>query len=248
MLKLLGLRIWEVLRDGFRIWMLAPLIPALIVLPEFAQHVFEIQIGMFESREVGRSVSNDPTRWAFGYVKIAGLLLSILATIRFWGAASNGRRWWNLTSVAWKNVLIAVVLIMLTTLPGTLLEDVIGAERAGWIDIALALATLPLIVLLVRGISGDHAAKLRDVFRHDWFAAVRLLVFLAMIWVPLQYLHGKNHDWAFGAQDTLVWLLMIFDSVVVGLIATLAGTAIHHGSLPPRGRVATAPDEPNAEA
>lgn len=229
--RLLIDRVWAVFRDGLRIWVLAPLIPALIVLPEFAQHVVEVQIGMFESREAGRALSDDPTRWTFGSVKLAGLLLALLASIRFWGAARTGDRWWNLASVAWINVLFAVVLIALTALPGTLLEDTVGEGKAGWIDTALALTTLPLFVLLVRGISGNRNTNLHSVFRHDWFAAIRMLAFAAMVWIPLQYLHGKNHDWAFGAPDALVWFLMIFDSIVVGLIATMAGTAFHHGSL-----------------
>lgn len=237
MFRLFINRIRNVFRDGLRIWLLAPIVPALIVLPEFAQHVAEIQIGMFESREAGRALAEDSTRWAFGYAKLAGLLFAILATIRFWGAARHDSQWWNLGSIAWQNLTIAVVLIALTTLPGTLLEDRIGEERAGWIDTALALATLPLLVLLVRGLSGDRDMSLRSVFRHDWFAAVRVLAFAAMVWIPLQYLHGKNHDWAFGSPDALVWLLMIFDSIVVGLIATLAGTAIHHGSLPLRAQL-----------
>ena len=79
------------------------------------------------------------------------------------------------------------------------------------------------------------------------FAAVRVLAFAAMVWIPLQYLHGKNHDWAFGSPDALVWLLMIFDSIVVGLIATLAGTAIHHGSLPLRAQLKSA-SETSAKA
>lgn len=232
MFNLLLGRVLATLRDGLRIWVLAPLIPALIVIPEFAQHVAEVQSGMFESRDAGRLLADDSTRWAFGYAKIAGLLLAILGTIRFWGAARNGGRWWNLASVAWKSVLIAVILTGLTTLPGTLLEASIGEKKAGWIDMALALATLPLLVLLVRGLSGDQKTNLRVVFRHDWFAAVRLLAFAALVWVPLQFLHGKNHDWAFGAPDALVWFLMLFDSLVVGLLATLAGTAIHHGPLP----------------
>ena len=64
MLRLLATRIGSVFRDGFRIWILAPIIPALIGLPEFAQHVVEIQIGMFDSREAGQALANDPTRWA----------------------------------------------------------------------------------------------------------------------------------------------------------------------------------------
>ena len=236
MLRPLGNRIKSIFRDGVRIWVLAPIVPALIVVPEFAQHVMEIQIGMFDSREAGQVLANDSTRWAFGYAKLAGLVLAILATVRFWGAAKNGGRWWSLGSIAWRNLLVALVLIALTNLPGILLEDLLGEAWTQGINVALSLATLPLLVLLVHGLSGDRDASLQSVFRHDWFAAVRVLVFTAMVWIPLQYLHGKNHEWAFGEPAALVWLLMTFDSIVVGLIATLAGTAIHHGALPLRSQ------------
>lgn len=239
MFRLLIARTGSVFRDGLRIWLLAPIIPALIVLPEFAQHVVEIQIGMFDSREAGRALANDPTRWAFGYAKLTGLLFAILATVRFWGVAKNGGPWWSLRQIAWKNLLIAVGLIALTGLPSVLLEEMIGEQSARLIDLSLGLATLPLLVLLVHGFSGNRDANLRSVFRYDWFAAVRVAAFTAAVWIPLQYLHGKNHDWAFGAPEALVWLLMIFDSIVVGLIATLAGTAIHHGSLPLRAQPAS---------
>lgn len=65
------------------IW-LAPAALALVVIPEFAQHVVEVRLGMFDSVEAARSIQNDPTRWAFGYVKIAGLVLTFLAAARFW--------------------------------------------------------------------------------------------------------------------------------------------------------------------
>ncbi|KLI64900.1 hypothetical protein [Aurantiacibacter marinus] len=228
----------EVLRDGLRIWRMAPLIPALIVLPEFAQHIAEIQIGMFESRDAGVALADDPTRWAFGYIKIAGLVLAIFAAVRFWGGLRTGQRWWDLSAIGWRNVGIAIVLTVLTSLPGKLLESSIGEEKAGWIDIALGLATLPLIVLLVHGLSGNRESSLGSVFRNGWLAAIRILVFAALVWLPLQFLHSKNHDWAFGAPDALVWGLMVFDSLVVGLLATMAGTAIHHGAVPLREKIA----------
>ncbi|MAQ65374.1 MAG: hypothetical protein CMN69_01555 [Sphingomonadaceae bacterium] len=229
-------------RDGLRIWLLAPIIPALIVLPEFAQHVAEIQIGMFDSRDAGRALANDPTRWAFGYAKLTGLLLAILATVRFWRAAKNGGHWWDLRPIAWRNLLIAVVWIALTGLPDLLLESGIGEQITGLINIALGLATLPLLVLLVHGLSGNRDASLRSVFHHDWLAAVRVVAFTATVWIPLPNLHGKNHDWASGAPDALVWILMIFDSIVVGFLATLAGTAIHHGALPLRTQHTASPE------
>ena len=73
-----------VLRDGFRIWRLALLIPLLVAIPEAIQHVAEIRIGMFESRDMARAVADDPRRMVWGHLKIAGLVLAILAAVRFW--------------------------------------------------------------------------------------------------------------------------------------------------------------------
>ena len=72
------------------------------------------------------------------------------------------------------------------------------------------------------------------------------LVFWYVVWVWSRRFAKQtvyqNHDWAFGAPDALVWALMIFDSIIVGLIATLVGTAIHHGALPLRGKRSTSPE------
>lgn len=217
------------LRDGFRIWWIAPLVPALVVVPEFLQHVAEIRIGMFDSREAARALSDDPRRMMWGHLKIAGLVLALLASIRFWGARRRGQQWWDVRGIAWKGFLIALALLAATSIPGTLLESRIGAEKAGYIDIALALATPPLMVMLVAALGGSNDASLRDYFRWGWWPALRMLLFAAATWAPLQWLHGQNHVWAMGQHDAVVWALMVFDSLVVGLLATMAGTAFHHG-------------------
>ena len=83
---------------------LAPAVLALVVIPEFAQHVVEIRIGMFESAEAARSLQNEPTRWAFGYIKIAGLVLTFLAAARFWWTREHGGRWWDVRDLAWSRL------------------------------------------------------------------------------------------------------------------------------------------------
>lgn len=234
MIKAFAKRFVETARDGVAIWWLAPLIPALVVLPEFAQHIAEIQLGMFESEEQAKLASEHPTRWIFGYVKIAGLFLAILASVRFWGGRARGEPWWDLRKIAWKGLAIAIVLIVATIFPGTLAEPYIGAEQAGYIDLVIGLLTLPLMVLLVRSLSGDHSASLRTVFGSGsgWFGAIRILLFAAAFWLPLQWLHGELHSWSIGSSSAVIWTLMIIDSLVVGLLATYAGTALHHGSQP----------------
>ncbi|UAB78146.1 hypothetical protein INR77_15605 [Erythrobacter sp. SCSIO 43205] len=242
MIKAFGQRFLTTARDGIAIWWMAPIIPALVVLPEFAQHIAEIQLGMFENEEQAKLASETSTRMSFGYLKIAGLVLAFLATIRFWGARAFGHRWWDLRTIAWLPLLIAVVLIVATSFPGTLASPYIGEEYAGYIDIALALATLPLFPMLVRALAGDRETGLKRVFRTGWFAAIRMVLFAAVFFVPLQWLHGELHSWAIGASVTMVWALMIIDSVVVGLLATYAGTAFHHGS-----KLLREPVGPNAE-
>lgn len=225
-------RFVAVIRDGFRIWHLAPLIPALVVVPEFIQHVAEITIGMFDSRDAARALSDDPRRMVFGYTKVAGLVLAILAAARFWGAQATGERWWDLRRVRWVPLLIALGLMMAVGIPETVLDGQVPEAILQAGSIVLTLLTLPLIVLLVAALAGDSEVTLRSAFRTGWLPALRMVIFAVALWVPLQWLHGKNHDWAMGQSDALVWGLMIFDSLVVGLLAMMAGTAFHHGYAP----------------
>lgn len=222
-----------VLRDGVRIWWLAPLIPLLVVVPEAIQHVAEIRIGMFDNIEIARTVADDPRRMVWGYLKIAGLVLAILAGARFWSARVEGRRWWDVRGLAWRPLALGVAGFAIAAMPGLLLQPLIGEYRAFWIDTILTLATLPTFVLIAAGLAGDDTLTLRRAFTWGWFAALRILLFIAVTWAPIAWLHALNHRWAMGSDPMLVWSLMAFDSLVVGLLATMAGTAIHHGFAPP---------------
>ncbi len=233
MVRQLFARFGSVLRDGFRIWWLAPLVPALVAVPEAIQHVVEIRIGMFESREAFTLLAGDPRRMAWGYPKVAGLLLAILATVRFLGTRNRKDTWWDLRDVAWKNLLIAVALIAASIVPGLLLEGSMGADAAEWVHRAFSLAILPLLPLMVLALAGDNELSLRRAYRlPGWVASLRLLVFVAIIWLPLQWWHGLNHTWALGAPDVAVWALMMLDVIVVGVLATMAGSAMWHGARP----------------
>ena len=238
-------RFVAVLRDMVRIWWLAPLVPALVVVPEFIQHVVEIQIGMFDGVERAREVSDSAQRMGPGYVKVAGLILCILATVRFWGAWSKGERWYDVRGVAWKGFLIAFAILAVTMLPSLAARAWLGENAGQIVDIVIGLAVLPVYVLMVRALAGSREATLSSVYRNGWLAAVVAALFSIVIWVPLQALHGLNHTWAMGGEPALVWALMVFDSLVVGLLATGAGTALHHG-LVPLGETLPTRDEPSA--
>ncbi len=72
--------------------------------------------------------------------------------------------------------------------------------------------------------------------------ALLLPVLLAALsFVPLQLLHSANHTWALGAPLPAVWALMLFDTVVVGLIALMVGSALAIGWRRFVGGVVSAP-------
>ena len=219
----------ELYPRGLKLFWLAPAVVALAVLPEFAQHVAEIRLGMFDSREAFRQLSADPTRMAFGYVKVAGLLLAMFAAARFWWAHEHGERWYDLRRIAWARLGIGFVLFMLVpALPG-LFEARIGQPAAQGIGIALSLMLLPALYLMLAGLFGDRETPARAMWRRSWPWALLTALLAVAGFMPAQWLHQLNHTWALGAAPALVWALMIFDSLLVGLLAGLTGTAFYLG-------------------
>lgn len=230
-------RAGDILRDMLRIWWLAPIILLIAVIPEFVQHIAEIRMGMFESIEQAKAISNDPTRWIFGYAKLTGYLVAVLAAMRFWAAHERGERWWSPKGVAWKvfglaligNAVVILIAEGIDRALGGASEMVNEAGSLGW-----TLLTAPFLIWLIAGLVGDRGATLKGAYKTGWFAILRIVAYSAMVLVPLMWLHSLNHRWAIGASEPVVWGLMVFDSLVVGLLAAGWGTAIHHGYKPLR--------------
>ena len=59
--------------DSLRAIKALPWLFAAIIGWEFAQHIVEVRIGMFESKEMARAVADDRLRMAFGWVKMASI-------------------------------------------------------------------------------------------------------------------------------------------------------------------------------
>lgn len=223
---------------GLSLFWLAPLIPAIVIVPEFVQHVVEIRLGMFESVDAFNALANDPTRWAFGYVKIAGVLLCTLAAARFIGGA--GERWWDLRTIAWKQFLIALALnVGVFAIDYAIRQGMSGAAPA-WLEVAFQIATLPLMIYLVGPLWGDRSMTLRHAYTVGWIAALFAAALSLIAFVPLQWLHGYNHRLAMGQSEAIVWALMVWDSLLVGLMACWMGAALAAGYWMGRPPVAAA--------
>lgn len=219
----------QLYRRGFALFLLAPLIVAIVVVPEFLQHVVEIRLGMFDDIEAQRALANDPQRWAFGYAKLAGLLIAMFAAARFWGTRERDGAWWRLGDVDWLRLAIAFCLFLFAPLIVDLSRPVVPVWVYWTGYTIMSLATLPLIFPIIAALCGDRRS---GVFTHYW-RDIRwlplLLVLLVAAYLPAMAAHYGMHYLATDAPVALVWGLMAIDSLIVGLIASLVGAALHLG-------------------
>ena len=229
-LRGLGEALLATFRDGTRLLWLAPLIAMLAGLTEFAQHLGEIKLGMFASPEAFKALQNDPLRWNFGYAKIAGLFLTIFAAARYWSLPEGTRhRWWDPRTVAWRPFLIGVALNGAVSAVAYLFKLALSASAFEAVNIALSLATLPLLVYLFGGLFGDRAVRLAEVYRTGWLRAPAMALCFFAAMGPAQLVHRFNHTAAMGAPEAVVWALMVWDTLLVALMACWAGTGLAAG-------------------
>lgn len=219
----------ELYPRGFRLLWVAPAVLALVALPEFAQHVVEIQLGMFDSRESFRALQLDPTRMAFGVAKVAGLMVTMLAAARLWWTRDHDGRWWDLRGMAWGRFLAGLFIFFgIGSLP-ELLDGIVAPNVQQVAGAIWAIVLLPFLFLMLAGLFGDRSARLRDMLRRSWPWLLLTAALVVMGFAPVAWLHQMNHQWAMGAAPALLWALMIFDSLLVGLLAGLTGTAFYLG-------------------
>lgn len=214
-------------RRGARAFQLAPVLVALAVVPQFVQHGWEIQAGMFASVEAFRSLQMEPDRWVFGYAKVAGLLAAIVLIARFWATGSLRQ-----AVLMPPRDLLRFVLVF----GATFLVELASRQVSAWLPLLAPVATaanlllqFALTFLLVATLLGDRETGLRQAILQRWIATLFLVALVAAAFGPASLLHKATHELAFGAPEALVWVIMAFDSLVVGLLAALVGAALQIG-------------------
>ena len=212
---------------GLSLFWLAPVIPMIAIAPEFAQHVAEIDLGMFASKEAFDAQANSDQRWAFAYFKIAGLLIAALAASRFIGGAR--KRWWDPRTIAWKQFLIALGLNIVATVVGMPLEDLSAGTESAFLLYGYQILTVPLTIYLLGSLFGDRTMTLKQAYTKGWIAVILVAIYWLVGWGPAQLLHQYNHTLAMGQGDAVVWALMVFDSLLVGAMACWMGAAFAAG-------------------
>lgn len=221
MIRFVGRQLRELYRRGFALFLLAPMIIAIVAVPEFVQHWFEIRSGMFESVERARALANDPQRWAFGYAKLAGLLIAMFAAARFWSTQVRGGRWWDVREIEWLRLAVAIALFALLPALADLLHGPVY-----WIAYtALSTAVLPLVFVILGALFGARRPGLVESLQSGWRWLPLLVLLLVAAYLPPMAAHYGLHHVARGLATPLVWALMTLDSLVVGLIAAFTGAA-----------------------
>ncbi|GAA4001834.1 hypothetical protein [Sphingomonas humi] len=210
-------------RLGGRMFWVAPAIVAVTVLPELLQHAAEMKLGMFESRQAFRALAMDPTRWFFAYGKIAGLWLGILLTVRFL-AKGGWRGMFRMPLADLARIVVAGGGTVLVDEALKLAGDTVGAAMAFGALSAFLQAGLTLYVVAL--VAGEEAIDLPGAFWRFLPTSALLVLLMAVAFVPAQALHTGNHLVAMGQPLPVVGLIMLFDSLLVGLMATLIGSAM----------------------
>jgi hypothetical protein len=183
-------------RLGGRTFAAAPALVALAVVPQFAQHAWEIEAGMFASVDAFRALQMDPTRWIFGYAKVAGLLAGFVMIARFWEVGSVRR-----AILVPPRDLLRFGLVFGATVAVDFLCKQLG-QHIPMLKFAAAAANLivqfGLTFLLVAALLGDRGTSLREAVLHRWVATLFLVALAAGAFGPASLLHKATHTLAFG--------------------------------------------------
>ncbi|TCP66854.1 hypothetical protein [Sphingomonas sp. PP-CE-1G-424] len=219
----------ETYRLGGRAVKAAPLVLAIAVVPEFLQHIAEIHLGMFVSVEQFRALANDPLRWGFGYVKIAGFVIGILAVARFWSVRSV-RRTLLVAPMTFVRVVVGLVVGLAVASPFMWLDKQ-GLPPAIAVPLQIVSGIIQggFLIYIVGALIEDASVTPKRAITSLLPAGIVLSVLAAVAFGPAQALHMANHKLALGQPLPIVWALMVFDALWVGLFAALVGSALFVG-------------------
>ncbi|MCP3733775.1 hypothetical protein M9979_02620 [Sphingomonas sp. RP10(2022)] len=210
--------------DGARVVAGLPLLFGAIIAWEFAQHVVEYRIGFFDSKEIAKAVSLDPSRMALGWVKMILVYVGGFFAIRFLvnGSARGVMtpRWGTMVRylpyIAYALTIFALIFYARALVPAERVTAFRGT--VGLIQIAVE----PLLMLWIVSAATDGPV------RTPWHSArrigsgyVRALALFFIGRMPIGAAHQFLGTWAIGRATPLLWPMLVLDAVVVGLLIAI---------------------------
>ncbi|GAA4022120.1 hypothetical protein GCM10022280_23430 [Sphingomonas swuensis] len=224
--------LWRDVRDIYgSAWAFALACPLLFLVPvlfEFAQHVIEVRIGLYQSADMARALENDGARMMAGYWKTLAISLPSYWMYRYVASgrdAAFARRPDGRALLLWAALFVPLVALMQwLALFGPPLGSVIGLNGSaeswakGLLTLFQTVVGIYLTAWLVAWSLGNAAiGPLRSVaiMNGSFWRTVALII--AGV-VPLMALHYGGL-FAIGRPEPLVWAIMVFDAIVVGFLS-----------------------------
>lgn len=228
-LSLLPLR--QVWHDWLAILRHAPLILGIAFAGEAIQHVAEIAMGMFASREAFRSLQGSELRLCFGVLKISALLIALGLSAR-WLARHNREERPGLDgAIDWPR-LLPIVVFWIAAFMAVLVAPVVSRQVRLGLLLLLMVISFPWSHMAVDAFFGRPRETFRQASRMRPLPPIGSLLAIAPV-AGAMLLHTRNHDWAFGAQPFAVWALMAWDSVLVAVLTIWMGVLTYRVYIPP---------------
>ena len=204
-------------RQSWAFLVACPLIALIPILAELAQHIAEMQAGMYSGPEGARAAEADPARMAFGFVKTLALTLVGYWAVRFYASRDPAyARRLEGRAVA----LFAVVFALQALLSALGLFVFTGAVAVGFFVFGLVFT--PLLTRFVAGaplgVWISPLASIRQMLPQlPWAVAFNIAAVL-----PLMVVHyALGIGAVFVPGEAVKWAMLIADSLVVGWLAAV---------------------------
>lgn len=220
----------ECYRESARFARAWPLLFALPLAAELAQHVVEYRIGMFASVEAMVALDGDPSRMTFGVVKVVTLLVYTYWVSRWLAYGRDGRRrvlgdGRSAFLFAWV-VALGLVTGGLQLFGGALLRP-FGASDGVVLAVGLVFVSAMMAIDIyltawkVGAALGNGRLTIPASFRimhgNFWWS----LGFYIVMILPLMIAHYVVGGVALGRPDAMLWPMLIFDALLVGYLGTV---------------------------
>lgn len=216
-----------------------PILFSIPVLLEFAQHVVEIDLGMYRDRLGAAAAAFDQRRLILGFAKVLALLLPGYWFVRFmaWNRdAPRAKRIEHPAATLFGFQFCLKAGWQWFALFGPPLGVLFGlsAREATYVElasmIAVSIAAIYLTALFVAWPLGNtRIGPIRSI-RIMAGSFARALFYLAAGSLPLMAVHYALGYGAIGRPDWLVWIMMAADALVVGFLALTGAGALFLGA------------------
>jgi len=208
-----------------------PLLFALPLAAELAQHFVEYRIGMFASVEAMVALDGDPSRMTFGVVKVVTLLVFSYWVNRWLAYGGDGRRpvlgdRRSAFLFAWV-VALGLVTGGLQLFGGALLRPFGASDRmvlgVGLVFVSVMMAIdIYLTAWKVGAALGNGRLTIPASFRimrgNFWWSLGFYIVMILPLMIAHQLIGGMA---PLGRPDTILWPILIVDSLLVAYLGTV---------------------------